>query len=219
MATRRLLADLVAAYQQTHPGEHITVESVGGVDAAKRVAAGEPFDVVVLASGPIDNLMTNGRTIAPRIDLVNSSIGVAGRSGEPHPAIVTEEDVKRAVLAAATVGYSTGPSGDHLMALFDRWGIGDVMKSRLVQARPGVPVGSLVARGEAALGFQQLSEFTNVEGIDVIGPLPAEIQGVTTFSAAVTTVSSQPDRARAVVEFMSSAGVASLKRQHGMDPA
>jgi molybdate transport system substrate-binding protein len=219
MATRRLLADLVAAYQQTNPAARIFVESVGGVDAAKRVGSGEAFDIVVLASGPIDTLLARGRVIGRRIDLVSSSIAVAGKTGGAHPSIATEEDVRTAALAAATVGYSTGPSGDHLMALFERWGIGGTMKARLVQARPGVPVGSLVASGEAELGFQQLSEFTNVAGIDVLGLLPDSIQGVTLFSAGVTAVSSQPDRARAVLEFMASPAVAALKRQHGMAPA
>jgi molybdate transport system substrate-binding protein len=219
MATRRLLADLAAAYQQANPATRISIESIGGVDAAKRIAAGEAFDIVVLASGPIDKLIAQGHITGGRIDLVNSSIAVAGKSGAAHPSIATEDDVKRAALAASTVGYSTGPSGDQLMALFARWGIADRMKDRLVQARPGVPVGTLVASGEAALGFQQLSEFTNVAGIDVIGLLPASIQGVTTFSGGVVAVSSQPDRARAVLEYMASPDLDALKRQHGMDAA
>src|SRR5690348_15892525 len=115
MATQRLLADLVAAYQRAMPAMQISVESVGGVDAARRVAAGESFDIVVLASGPIAKLITQGHITGPRIDIVNSSIAVAAKAGGTHPPIATEDDVKRAVSAATTVAYSTGPSGDHLM--------------------------------------------------------------------------------------------------------
>jgi molybdate transport system substrate-binding protein len=219
MATKRLLADLVAAFERVSPHPHVTVESVGGVDAARRVTAGEPFDIVVLASGPIDTLRAHGRIVGSRIDLVNSSMAVAVRSGASWPSIVSEDEVRRAVLAARSIGYSTGPSGDHLLALLDRWDLRDFVKGRLVQARPGVPVASLVASGEVELGFQQLSELMNVEGVDVVGLLPSEIQGVTTFSAGVTQVSKQPAVAHALLEFMASAAVASIKRQHGMDPA
>jgi molybdate transport system substrate-binding protein len=219
MATKRLLADLVAAFERVSPHPHVTVESVGGVDAAKRVAAGESFDVVVLASGPIENLRTQGRVIGHRIDLVNSSMAVAVRTGAPRPSIATEDDVRREVLAAPSIGYSTGPSGDHLLGLLQKWAVSDAVKDRLVQARPGIPVASLVAGGEAVLGFQQLSELMNVEGVDVVGLLPSPIQGVTTFSAGVTQASTQPAVAHAMLEFMASPAVAALKRQHGMDPA
>jgi molybdate transport system substrate-binding protein len=219
MATKRLLADLVSAFERVSPQPHVTVESVGGVEAVKRVAAGEPFDVVVLASGPIDSLRAQGRLIGSRINLVNSSMAAAVRSGAPAPSITSEDEVRRAVLAASSVGYSTGPSGDHLLALLRRWGLDDLLKDRLVQARPGVPVASLVASGEVALGFQQLSELMNVDDVDVVGLLPASIQGVTTFSAGVTQVSKQPAVAHAMLEFMASPAVAALKRQHGMEPA
>jgi molybdate transport system substrate-binding protein len=122
-------------------------------------------------------------------------------------------------MAASTIGYSTGPSGDHLIALFTKWGVNDVLKDHLVQARPGVPVASLVASGEAALGFQQFSELMNVAGVDVVGLLPKSIEGVTTFSAGVTRASARPDRALAILEFMVSPEVAALKKQHGMEPA
>jgi molybdate transport system substrate-binding protein len=219
MATSRLLADLVTAFERVSPHPRVTVESAGGVDVAKRVAAGEPFDVVVLASGPIDKLRAQGRLIGGRIDLVRSSMAVSVRAGAPQPAIANADDVRRAVLAASSIGYSTGPSGDHLLALLTQWGLSDALKERLVQARPGVPVASLVASGEVALGFQQLSELMNVDGVAVVGLLPAAIQGVTTFSAGITQVSTQPAVARTMLEFMASPAVAAIKHQHGMDPA
>jgi molybdate transport system substrate-binding protein len=103
--------------------------------------------------------------------------------------------------------------------LFDRWGVGAVVKDRLVQARPGIPVASLVASGEADLGFQQLSELLNVDGIEILGLLPEAIQGTTTFSGGIARASTQAERVREVLAFMASPAVASIKRRHGMEPA
>ena len=220
MATRHLLADLVAALSAASGHTDVLVESMGGVDAAKRVAAGEPFDGAVLASGAIDTLIAKGAVIAgSRVDLVTSPMAAAVRTGTTPPSIESEDAVKAAVLSARHIGYSTGPSGDHLLQLFERWSISAAVKDRLVQARPGIPVASLVAGGEADLGFQQLSELLNVEGVEVVGLLPAPIQGTTTFSGGISLVSTRPDRVREVLSFMASPAVASIKRQHGMDPA
>jgi molybdate transport system substrate-binding protein len=165
MATRQVLGELAQAWQ-ARSGQAVRIESIGGVDAAKRVAAGEPFDVVVLAADAIDKLVAGGHAVAgSRVDLVDSGVAVAVRAGAPRPDISSEEALKRAVLAAPTVGYSTGPSGVALVKLFERWGIAQELQGRLVQATPGVPVGSLVARGEVALGFQQLSELIHLDGI------------------------------------------------------
>jgi molybdate transport system substrate-binding protein len=220
MATRRLLGDLVAALARELPEDPVSVESMGGVEAAKRIAAGEPFDGVVLAAGALEALAAQGHIVpGSRLDLVRSPMAVAVRSGEARPAIGSEDEVKQAVLAARRIGYSTGPSGDHLLALLDRWGLAAALNDRLVQARPGIPVGSLVATGEAEIGFQQLSELLHVDGIDVLGLLPAAIEGTTTFAAGVTQKSTQPGRTRAVLEFMASPAVAGIKREHGMEPA
>ena len=220
MATRRLLADLAAALAKASAERRVSVESVGGVEAAKRVAAGEPFDAVVLAAGALETLIGQGHMVpGSRVDLVKSPMAIAVRRRAAPPAINTEEDVKQAVLAAKSIGYSTGPSGDHLVALLTRWGSAGVLKERLVQARPGIPVGSLVASGEAEIGFQQLSELQHVDGIDVLGLLPAAIEGTTTFSGGVTKASTQPHHARAVLEFMASPSVADIKRANGMEPA
>jgi molybdate transport system substrate-binding protein len=154
-----------------------------------------------------------------RVDLVKSPIAVAVRSGAARPSIASEDDVKRAVLAARTIGYSTGPSGDHLLRVFDRWGIAEAVKGRIVQATPGVPVGALVANGDAELGFQQLSELMNVAGIEVLGLLPEAIQGTTIFSGGVATTSTKPDTVRALLSFMASPAVAHVAREHGMEQA
>lgn len=219
MATRTLLAELAQAWRQ-RSGVAVTFESVGGVDAAKRVQAGEVFDVVVLAADAIGKLAEAGRVLAGSVvDLLHSGVAVAVKAGAPRPELSDEAAVKRAVLAARTIGYSTGPSGTALLELFERWGISAQLEGRLVQARAGVPVGSLVAGGEVELGFQQLSELIHVAGIHIVGPLPAAIQIDTVFSAAVCSTSTQPDAARALIAFMASPEAADAKRRQGMDPA
>jgi molybdate transport system substrate-binding protein len=219
MATRQVLADLAAGYER-QTGRTVAIESVGGVDAAKRVQAGEPFDVVILASDAIDKLVAGGHAAAgSRVDLVRSGVAVAVPAGASRPDIASEAAVKQAVLAASTIGYSTGPSGTALMKLFERWGIAQDVQARTVQAKPGIPVGSMVASGEVALGFQQYSELKDLAGIDVLGPLPPAIQIETVFSGAVCAASNQPEAVRELLAFMASAATAETKRRHGMDPA
>lgn len=219
MATRLLLNALAADYT-AQTGQVVAIESVGGVDAARRVQAGEVFDAVFLASDAIDKLQTAGHLQSgSRVDLVHSGVAVAVQAGAAQPDISTEDAVRAAVLAAPTLSYSTGPSGVALAKLFERWGIADTIKDRIVQAPPGVPVGTLVARGEVALGFQQLSELIHVEGIRIVGPLPPAIQITTTFSAGVGSQSTQPEAVRALLAFMASPQAAVAKQREGMQPA
>lgn len=219
MATRLVLGELAAAY--THrSGNAVDIESVGGLDAARRVEAGEPFDVVFLASSAIDKLVASGRLVeGSKIDLVRSDVAVAVRAGSPRPDIASEDAVRRAVQEAETIGYSTGPSGVALTKLFERWGIASAIQPRIVQAPPGVPVGELVARGEVALGFQQLSELMHLDGIAVVGRLPPAIQITTTFSAGLCCASTHGEEVRRMLDYMGSRAAAEAKRRHGMDPA
>lgn len=220
MATKPLLADLVMLYKAQAPDVQVLVESVGGVDAAKRVQAGEAFDGVVLASNAIDTLMADGQVLAgSRVDLVHSGVAVAVPAGAEIPDISTEAALKAAILSARTLGYSTGPSGVQLARLFERWGITGQIQDRIVQAKPGVPVGALVAQGDVALGFQQLSEMRGVTGITVLGPLPEAVQITTTFSGSVATTSNQAAAVRALLAFWASADCAGTKVRHGMDVA
>jgi molybdate transport system substrate-binding protein len=218
MATRQVLAELAAVWQQ-RTGVEVAIESVGGVDAAKRVQAGEAFDGVVLASDAIDKLVAGGQVIAgSRVDLVRSSVAVAVKAGGLRPDISTESSLRSAIEAAPTIGYSTGPSGVALVKLFERWGLADALQSRIVQAPPGVPVGTLVARGEVALGFQQLSELMHLEGIAVVGTLPDPVGITTVFSAGTCAVSSQSEILGGLLAFMASGEAAAVKQRHGMEP-
>ena len=220
MATRQLLADLSSAWQALRPDIVLDVESVGGVDAAKRVQAGETFDAVVLAANAIDQLTAAGRIVpGTRADLVRSGVAVAVRAGAPAVDIGSEDAVRNAVLNARSISYSTGPSGVHLQKVFERWGIAEQIAPRLVQAPPGVPVGSLVAKGEVELGFQQLAELMNLPGITVLGPLPPTIQIITVFSAGLSTTSAQADAVQAFLAWATSPATTGIKQHNGMESA
>jgi len=218
MATRDVLAELASQYQRI-TSSPVSAEAAGGVDVAKRVHAGEAMDVVVLASDAIDKLIAERKLLAgSRVDIVKSGVAVAVRARAPWPVIDSEEAVKRAVLAAKTLSYSTGPSGVYLEKMFARWGILDEIRSRIVVPPPGVPVASLVLDGRAELGFQQLSELMNRPGIDVVGPLPPAIQSVTTFSGGIAASCSQREAAHALLAYLASAAAADVKQRHGLHP-
>lgn len=219
MATRAVLSELIADFSRA-TWCPVKLESAGGVDVARRVQAGELVDVVVLAANAIEQLVSDGRLLADsRVDLARSGMGMAIQTGQAIPDVGSQAAVRDAVLAAPTVGYSTGPSGKYLVSLFERWGISEQIATRIVQAPPGVPVATLVARGDVALGFQQLSELMGVAGINVLGPLPPDIQHITLFSVAVSNSCARPDAARALLDYLAAPASAASKRRHGMEPA
>jgi len=217
-ATGPLLAELAASYQSAH-GLAVTMESVGGVDAARRVAEGEPFDVVVLDQGQIGKLTAAGRLVAGSAQAVVRSLVVAAvGAGAAHPAIDTLEGFKAALLAARAIGYSTGPSGVALLGMIESWGLTDKLQGRLVQAPAGRPVGAMIVAGEVDLGIQQYSELMNLPGVHILGALPPGAEIVSLFSASVCAASSQPEEARRYVAFLASPAVADAKRRHGFEP-
>lgn len=215
MATRQILAEAADAWQR-RSGAEVAFESVGGLDAVRRVNDGEAFDVVVLAADAIDALVAAGRVRAgSRTDLARSVVAIAVRRGAARPAV----DSQDALRSARGIGYSTGPSGVAVQRLLERWGIGAATGSRLVQAPPGVPVGTLVARGEVELGFQQLSELMHLDGIDVVGPMPPGLEIVIVFSGGICTASTQPEAARALLDYMRSTAIDESRRRNGMEAA
>ncbi|WP_411752833.1 substrate-binding domain-containing protein, partial [Serratia sp. (in: enterobacteria)] len=151
-------------------------------------------------------------------DLVKSGVAIAVKEVAQIIDVSCEAAVNQAVLAAKTIGYSTGPSGVYLAELFERWGIADQIKDRIVKIPPGVPVGSLVAKGEVELGFQQLSELLPLKGITLLGPLPADIQIMTRFSAGVPLKSNQQEAVKILLKFLTSPAAAEAKINNGMEP-
>jgi len=219
MATRQLLADLAAACQAAG-GPALVVESVGGVDAARRVREGEAVDLVFLASDALAKLAVTGHVLADScVALVRSQVAVAVAAGATAPDISNADAVRQAVLQAASVGYSTGPSGTALLALFDRWGILDNVQPKLRQAPAGVPVAAMVSRGDVELGFQQRSEMMSAPGIAVIGDLPPEIAIETIFSGGVAALAARPVEARALLQAFADPGMNACKHRNGMTAA
>jgi len=176
-------------------------------------------DIVIIAAPNIDNLISGGKLVkGSRTDFARSGIGIAVRTGLPKPDVSSADAVKRAVLAANSVAYSSGPSGFYLGDLFQKMGIADQIKGKVLQPPSGVQVGELVARGEADLGFQQISELLHVPGIDYLGPLPVGIQKITVFSAGLHTAAPTPDAAKALMKFLTSPEAAPIIRRTGMEP-
>ncbi|MFZ0765532.1 substrate-binding domain-containing protein [Bradyrhizobium sp.] len=219
MATRQILAERSSVYRQK-TGRSVAIESVGGVDAARRILSGEKFDIVVLADDAMKKLEEDG-FLKPgsRAGFADSAIAVAVRSGAKRPDLSNEAATKAAVLSSQSIGYSTGPSGTHVLKLLEKWDADQSKSVRIIQAPPGVPVGTLVARGDAELGFQQLSEFLDVPGIDIIGALPQEIQSLTRFSCGVGALASDEAGARDFIGYLTSAEADASIRRHGMEPA
>jgi len=218
MATRELLAELLDDWHR-QGGFAVQAEAAGGVEVEQRLQAGEVADVIVLARPAIERL-GNGGWVRPDscVDLAHSGIAVAIRAGTPLPAIHDEAALRKAVLAARTLGYSTGPSGQYLEQQFERWGALPQLRARIVVPPPGVPVGRLVADGTVELGFQQLSELLGLSGVQVVGPLPAGIQHTTIFSGAIGSASSQLPEAAQLLAFLASPATEAAKRRLGMDP-
>ena len=219
MATRQLLTDLLARYHAA-TGRTVAVEAIGGVDAQKRIRSGEEFDLVILADDIVEKLAGEGDVVAgSRTPFVRSPMAMAVPTGAPKPDIGSEASVRAALTGARSIGYSTGPSGTHLLTVLKAWGLDPAAApARFVQAKPGVPVATLVAKGEAAIGIQQLSEFIGEPGIDIVGLLPPPIQLMTTFSMGIGARSKQADAARAVIAYVNAPAAAEMKRRFGMEP-
>ncbi len=218
-AVKASVLEIIANFEKSSGHKVVAVWS--GTDAiAKRVDSGEVFDVVVIAAQNVDKLAQEGKVIAgSKTDFAKSGVGVAVRSGLPRPDVSSSEAVKRAVLGAGSVAYSSGPSGYYLVELFKKLGIFDQIKDKIRQPPSGAQVGELVARGEADLGFQQISELINVKGIDYLGPLPPEIQNITVYSAGLLTASPAPDAAKAFIRLLAAPESAAPIKKIGMDPA
>ena len=217
-AVKETYRELVPEFEKASNDKVVTIWS-GTADIMKRVKAGESADLIIVGSNSIDELISLGK-IAPdsRVSLMKSGVGVAIRAGMPRPEIGSSEALKQVLLSAKSIAYSTGPSGVYLDALFQRMGITDELKPKLKRPPSGASVGEMVARGEADIGFQQVSELIHVVGIDYLGPLPADVQYFTVFSSGIFVDAKEPTAAKAFVKYLSSPVAAPVIRKNGMEP-
>ena len=218
------------AYRELSPeferatGNHLTAAygpSMGTTENAipQRLARGEPADVFIMVGDALGKLVEQGKAVgATRVDLVRSPIGMSVRAGAPKPDIGTPEALKRTLLGAKSVAYSDSASGVYVgNELFKKLGIEAEMKDK-ARMIPAEPVAAVVARGEAEIGFQQVAELLPIPGADFVGPIPAEVQKITVFSAAVASNSTAPDAAKAFIAFLASPAAAPVLKKTGLDP-
>jgi molybdate transport system substrate-binding protein len=189
-------------------------------DIQKRVAGGEVADLVILGDSGTEALIKDGKLIAgTRAVFAKSGIYIAVRSGAPKPDISSADGLKRSLVAAKSVGYSEGASGTYLVGMLQRLGIYDQVKSKASIAKANEPVGEKVAQGEAEIGFHQLSELTPVKGIDIVGPLPAELQFITVFSGALHHETKEPPATEALIKFLTAPAAGENIKKYGLEPS
>ncbi|HTD17009.1 MAG TPA: substrate-binding domain-containing protein [Chthoniobacterales bacterium] len=214
---------LAPQFEQT-TGNHLITgwgPSMGNTADAvpQRLARNEPIDVVIMVGPALGKFVDEGKIIPDsRVDLACSAIGIAVRSGTPKPDISTVDSLRSTLLNAKSIAYSDSASGVYVSAeLFRRLGIVDQVtgKSRMI---PAEPVGLVVARGEAEIGFQQISELKPISGIELVGPLPDQVQKITIFSAGIVTGSKEPGAAKSLITFLSSPSAAQAIIASGMEP-
>ena len=214
---REAYLELVPLFERAS-GNKVATTWAGTADVMKRMKAGEVFDAVILASNSLEELTDTGRLMAgSRADIARSLVGVAVRAGSPKPDISSPEALKRTLAAAKTIGISTGPSGVYLTGLFEKMGMLAELKPKFRTPPSGAAIGELIAKGEAEIGFQQVSELIHFPGIQFIGPLPAALQQTTVFAGGVHAGAREPDAARAFLKFLSAPEHAAVLQKHGLD--
>lgn len=210
--------DLVATFEKSS-GHKVITTWAGTVNATKRVRDGEVYDLVIIGSDNIDQLIAAGKLAAgSRADFAKTGVGVAVRAGLPKPDVSTSDAVRAAALGAKSIAYSAGPSGAYIGELLKKMGIAEQVAARIRQPSSGVEVAALLARGEADLGFAQVSEFLNVPGLVDLGPLPASIQNFTIYAIGVHRVAPASDAANALVRHLRAPEAAPAIKKMGMEP-
>lgn len=218
-AVKDAFLELVPQFEKSS-GHKVAMTWAGTENIKTRLAAGEAFDLVIVGASVIDENIKEGRMAAgSRVDLVNSGVGMAVKAGAPKPDISSGQAVKKALLGAKMVAYSSGPSGVYVQRLFDKLGIADQMKDKSKQTLSPRRVADYLVKDEADLGFQQVSELIHEAGIDFIGPLPADIQNITVFSSGIQTGSNVTEATKALRAFLISPAAAPVIRKNGMEPS
>jgi molybdate transport system substrate-binding protein len=217
-ATKEVIDEILPTFEKSS-GHKVVIAFTGTANIKKRIAAGEVYDLVIVGGPVIDTFIQQGNiATGSRSDLMKSGVGVAVRSGAPKPDIGSSEALKEMLLSAKSIGYSSGPSGDYVVSLVVRMGIADQVKPRMKQVPSGMRISSMIESGEVEIGFQQISELIHEKGIDYLGPLPAELQKITVFSAGLHTGAKEPEAAKALVKTLTGPASATVIRAHGMEP-
>jgi len=217
-ATEEAYKELVPQFEKAS-GHKVSTVFTGTLGVMKRLSDGESYDLLIMSRQSIDELSQSGKVVAgSRTDVAKSGVGVAVTKGKPKPDISSVDALKKTLLSAKSIGYSTGPSGVYVITMFQKLGIADEIKGKLKQTPTGVFVGSIIASGEAEIGFQQVSELTFFPGIDYVGPLPAEVQLITVFSAGIQAGAKQVDAAKSLMIFISAPAAAAVYKKHALDP-
>ena len=203
-------------------GHKLTIVYAPSGAIAKRVTDGEAADLLVSTPAGIDSLIKAGKvTEGTNTPLASSGMGVAVLKGAPKPDISTPDAFRRALLAAKAVAYtdpaSGGASGAHMAKVLERLGIASEVNAKAKLGR-GIPVATFVVKGEADIAIQQLPELLHVEGAEVVGPLPGDLQNITTFAAGIPAASTQADAAKALIRFLQTPESAAVIKKHGLDP-
>ena len=218
-ATQEAYLELVAQFEKAS-GHKVATVFTGTLNVQKRLADGEHYDLIIMAGPAIDDQIKLGRAVAgSRVDVAKSGTGLAVRKGAAKPDIGSADALKKTLLAAKSIGYSTGPSGVYMLSVFEKLGIAGEVGAKLKQTPSGVFVGTLIASGQTEVGFQQISELVHFAGIDYVGPLPGELQRMTVFSAGIHAGAKQADAAKALVKFITAPAAAPVIRKHGLEPA
>src|SRR5215831_12609661 len=214
------------AYRELTPqfekatGHKVTTIFTGTLDAQKRLAAGESYDMIIMAGPAIEAQTKAGKVVAgSRVDIAKSGVAAGVPKGEAKPDISTTEALKKTILAAKSIGYSTGPSGVYMVSLFEKLGVTDQVKDKLKQTPTGVFVGTIIANRDVEIGFQQVSELGDFPGVDYIGPLPADVQHTTVFSSGMIVDAKEAEAAKLLVKFLTSPEAGSAFKKRGMEPA
>lgn len=217
-ATKEIVLELIPQFEKS-TGHKVIATWTGTAGIRKRIGDGEIYDLVIVGAPVIDSFIAQGK-VAPgsRTELMKSAVGVAVRAGAPKPDIGSSEAVKTMLLGAKSIGYSTGPSGDHVVSLIGRFGITDQIRPKLKQVPTGTRMETIIATGEAEIGFQQINELIRAPGVDYVGPLPPDIQKITIYSAGIHANAKQPEAAKALVNALAAGDAAPVIKHHGMEP-
>jgi molybdate transport system substrate-binding protein len=217
-ATEDAYRELTPQFEKAS-GHKVTTIFTGTLDAQKRLAAGESYDMIIMSGPAIDAQIKAGKVVpGSRVDIAKSGVGVGVPKGALKPDISTTEALTKTLLAARSIGYSSGPSGVYMISLFEKLGLTDEVKGKLKQTPTGVFVGTIIASREVEIGFQQVSELGNFPGVDYVGPLPADVQQTTVFSSGMIVGAEEGEAASALVKFLTTPEAAAAFRKRGMEP-